>query len=131
MKIERTKLKRLVTLLMEKRKLLPLIQEGKKFQAVRSLTIQAQQAAMKFEEEILDALNIKNPDDLDDHEQQVYAQAMADMHSKIIEAVVHASEVVKTLSEKPLEEKPAKGKAASSSSPAATGNTVNQSLPTL
>ena len=128
MKIEREKLKKLVSLLVEKRKLM--LQEGKKFQAIRSLTIQAQQAAMKFEEEILDALNVKNPDDLPDSEQQVYAQAMADMHSKIIEAVVHAAEVVKTLSEKPLEEKPAKGKSAGSTA-SPTANTVNRPLPTL
>ena len=50
---------------------------------------------------------------------------MADMHSKMIEAVVHAAEVVKNLSERPQnEDKKGKSKVAS-------GNTVEKPLPTL
>lgn len=102
-----------------------MIKEGKKFQAIRSLTIQAQQTAMKFEEDIVDALALKDPDELTDEEQKIYAQAMADMHSKMIEAVVHAAEVVKNLSERPQnEDKKGKSKVAS-------GNTVEKPLPTL
>lgn len=120
------KLQRLVSLMVERK--IQMLKEGKKFQAIRSLTIQAQQTAMKFEEEIVEALELKEPDELTDDEQQIYAQAMADMHSKIIEAVVHASEVVKNLSERQKEPEK-KGKA--SSSGVASGNTVTKDLPTL
>lgn len=116
------KLKKLVSLMVERK--IQMLKEGKKFQAIRSLTIQAQQTAMKFEEEIVDALELKTPDDLCDEEQQVYAQAMADMHSKMIEAVVHAAEVVKHLSSRPEEKESKKSKLASS-------NTVEKPLPTL
>lgn len=121
------KLQRLVSLMVERK--IQMLKEGKKFQAIRSLTIQAQQTAMKFEEEIVEALELKEPDELTDDEQQIYAQAMADMHSKIIEAVVHASEVVKNLSERQKEPEK-KGKSGSSSS-VASGNTVTKDLPTL
>ena len=104
------------------------LKEGKKFQAIRSLTIQAQQTAMKFEEDIVDALELKEPDELSDGEQQIYAQAMADMHSKMIEAVVHASEVVKNLSER---QKEPETKKTGKSSSVAAGNTVEKDLPTL
>lgn len=104
------------------------LKEGKKFQAIRSLTIQAQQTAMKFEEDIVDALELKEPDELSDDEQQIYAQAMADMHSKMIEAVVHASEVVKNLSER---QKEPETKKTGKSSSVAVGNTVEKDLPTL
>lgn len=121
------KLKRLVSLMVERK--IQVLKEGKKFQAIRSLTIQAQQTAMKFEEDIVDALELKDPDELSDSEQQIYAQAMADMHSKMIEAVVHASEVVKNLSERQKE--PETKKSGKSSSSAASGNTVEKDLPTL
>lgn len=121
------KLKRLVSLMVERK--IQVLKEGKKFQAIRSLTIQAQQTAMKFEEDIVDALELKDPDELSDDEQQIYAQAMADMHSKMIEAVVHASEVVKNLSERQKE--PENKKSGKASSSVATGNTVDKDLPTL
>lgn len=117
------KLQRLVSLMVERK--IEMLKEGKKFQAIRSLTIQAQQTAMKFEEEIIESLEIKDPDELSDEEQQIYAQAMADMHSKMIEAVVHAAEVVKSLSERQKEPEK-KGK-----SGVASGNTVTKDLPTL
>jgi len=120
------KLKRLVSLMVERK--IQVLKEGKKFQAIRSLTIQAQQTAMKFEEDIVDALELKDPDELSDDEQQIYAQAMADMHSKMIEAVVHASEVVKNLSER---QKEPETKNAGKASSAASGNTVEKDLPTL
>lgn len=120
------KLKRLVSLMVERK--IQVLKEGKKFQAIRSLTIQAQQTAMKFEEDIVDALELKEPDELSDDEQQIYAQAMADMHSKMIEAVVHAAEVVKNLSER---QKEPETKKSSKSSSVATGNTVEKDLPTL
>lgn len=97
------KLQKLVSLMVDRK--IIMLKEGAKFQAIRSLTIQAQQAAMKFEEEIVDSLKLKDPDDLCDEEQSVYAQAMADMHAKMIEAVVHAAHVLKHLSSKPLEDK--------------------------
>jgi len=121
------KLKRLVSLMVERK--IEMLKEGKKFQAIRSLTIQAQQTAMKFEEDIVDALDLKDPDELSDSEQQIYAQAMADMHSKMIEAVVHASEVVKNLSER--QKQPETKKSGKASSSAASGNTVEKDLPTL
>lgn len=121
------KLERLVSLMVERK--IQVLKEGKKFQAIRSLTIQAQQTAMKFEEDIVDALELKDPDELSDSEQQIYAQAMADMHSKMIEAVVHASEVVKNLSERQKE--PESKKSGRASSSAAAGNTVEKDLPTL
>lgn len=122
------KLQRLVSLVVEK-KILQL-KEGKKFQAIRSLTIQAQQAAMKFEETMVDTLELVDPDELTDEEQRVYSQAMADMHSKVIEAVVHASEVLKNLSSKPQEpETPKKGKAQPEAQPVAPS--VSKDLPTL
>jgi len=121
--ITEAKLKKLVSLMVERK--IEMLKEGKKFQAIRSLTIQAQQTAMKFEEDIVDALELKEPDELCDDEQKIYAQAMADMHSKMIEAVVHAAEVVKNLSERPQnEDKKGKSKVAS-------GNTVEKPLPTL
>ena len=120
------KLQRLVSLMVERKILM--LKEGKKFQAIRSLTIQAQQTAMKFEEAMVDALDLKEPDDLSDEEQVVYAQAMADMHSKIIEAVVHAAEVLKNLSERPEEPETKKSSKTSSSF---SGNTVEKDLPTL
>jgi hypothetical protein len=89
------KLKKLVSLMVEKKILL--LKEGVKFQAIRSLTIEAQQAAMKFEENMVDALDLLNPDEMDDDHQQIYSQTMADMHSKVIEAVVHAANVLKNL----------------------------------
>jgi hypothetical protein len=97
------KLQKLVSLMVDRK--IIMLKEGAKFQAIRSLTIHAQQAAMKFEEEIVDSLKLKDPDDLCDEEQSVYAQAMADMHAKMIEAVVHAAHVLKHLSSKPLEDK--------------------------
>lgn len=120
------KLQKLVSLMVERKILM--LKEGKKFQAIRSLTIQAQQTAMKFEEAMVDALDLKEPDDLSDEEQVVYAQAMADMHSKIIEAVVHAAEVLKNLSERPEEPETKKSSKSSSSF---SGNTVEKDLPTL
>ena len=120
--ITEAKLQKLVSLMVERK--IEMLKEGKKFQAIRSLTIQAQQTAMKFEEDIVDALEIKDPDELTDDEQQIYAQAMADMHSKMIEAVVHAAEVVKNLSSRPEEKDVKKSKLAS-------GNTVEKPLPTL
>ena len=120
------KLKRLVSLMVERK--IQVLKEGKKFQAIRSLTIQAQQTAMKFEEDIVDALELKDPDELSDDEQQIYAQAMADMHSKMIEAVVHAAEVLKNLSER---QKEPENKKAGKASSAASGSTVEKDLPTL
>lgn len=126
--ISEEKLQRLVSLVVEK-KILQL-KEGKKFQAIRSLTIQAQQAAMKFEETMVDTLELIDPDELTDEEQRVYSQAMADMHSKVIEAVVHASEVLKNLSSKPPEpETPKKGKSQPEAQPVAPS--VSKELPTL
>lgn len=127
--ISEEKLQRLVSLVVEK-KLLQL-REGKKFQAVRSLAIQAQQAAMKFEETMVNTLELVDPDDLTEEEQRVYAQAMADMHSKIIEAVVEASEVLKNLSSKPDEEdSPKKDKGKAAQQPAVAPQ-VSKDLPTL
>ena len=120
------KLQKLVSLMVERK--IQVLKEGKKFQAIRSLTIQAQQTAMKFEEDIVEALDLKEPDDLSDEEQVVYAQAMADMHSKMIEAVVHAAEVVKNLSER---QKEAETKKSAKSSSVVAGNTVEKDLPTL
>ena len=122
------KLQKLVSLMVERK--IQMLKEGKKFQAIRSLTIQAQQPAMKFEEDMVEALDLKEPDDLCDEEQIVYAQAMADMHSKMIEAVVHAAEVLKNLSERQKEPEVKKsGKSAASA--VAAGNTVEKDLPTL
>lgn len=120
------KLQKLVSLMVEKK--IQTLKEGKKFQAIRSLTIQAQQTAMKFEEEIVDALELKEPDELSDEEQVIYAQAMADMHAKMIEAVVHAAEVVKHLSER---QKELETKKTGKSSSVVSGNTVEKDLPTL
>lgn len=121
------KLKRLVSLMVERKILL--LKEGKKFQAIRSLTIQAQQAAMKFEDSMVDALELAEPDEMDDDEQRIYSQAMSDMHSKVIEAVVHAADVIKHLKSRPTEQPTTKTKTSSSS--AAAGNTVEKPLPTL
>ena len=121
------KLKRLVSLMVERKILL--LKEGKKFQAIRSLTIQAQQAAMKFEDSMVDALELAEPDEMDDDEQRIYSQAMSDMHSKVIEAVVHAADVIKHLKSRPTEQPTTKPKTSSSS--AAAGNTVEKPLPTL
>ena len=101
--ITESELKKLVSLMVEKK--INLLKEGKKYKAIRSLTIQAQETAMKFEEQMVDSLKLIDPDDMDDNEQLVYGQAMADMHAKIIEAVVHAAEIVKNLSSKPEENK--------------------------
>jgi hypothetical protein len=114
--LKEEKLKKIVSLMVDRK--MEILKEGAKFQAIRSLTIQAQQTAMKFEEEMVDSLEIKSPDDLPDDEQAVYAQAMADMHAKMIEAVVHAANVLKSLSSKPKEEAAPKKKQASTSSPA-------------
>lgn len=124
--ITEEKLKKLVSLMVERKILL--LKEGKKFQAIRSLTIQAQQTAMKFEEEMIEALELKEPDELCDEEQVVYAQAMADMHSKIIEAVVNAAELLKNLSER---EKEPETKKSGSKSNISSDNTVKKPLPTL
>lgn len=123
------KLKKLVSLMVDRKILM--LKEGKKFQAIRSLTIQAQQAAMKFEEDMVDALDLKEPDELSDDEQQIYAQAMSDMHAKMIEAVVHAAEVLKNLSSRPEEPEVAAKKGAAGKTPASSGNTVEKPLPTL
>ena len=95
------KLKKLVSLMVENK--IQLLKEGKKLQAIRSLTIEAQQAAMKFEENMLDSLDTMNPDEMEDEYQQIYSQAMADFHSKFIEAVVHAANILKDLPTKPKE----------------------------
>ena len=50
---------------------------------------------------VLSALNVIDPDDMNDEYQQVYSQAMADMHAKIIEALVHAANILKDLPSKP------------------------------
>jgi hypothetical protein len=128
MTVLQEKLKKLVSLMVERKILL--LKEGKKFQAIRSLTIQAQQAAMKFEDSMVDALELVEPDEMDDDEQRIYSQAMSDMHSKVIEAVVHAANVIKHLKTKPAEQPAVKGKSSGSSS-AASGNTVDKPLPTL
>ena len=106
MMLTEEKLKKLVSLMVEKKVLL--LKEGVKFQAIRSLTIEAQQAAMKFEENMVDALDLLNPDEMDDDHQQIYSQTMADMHSKVIEAVVHAANVLKNLPNAKKEENPGK-----------------------
>lgn len=94
------KLQRLVSLMVE-RKLVLL--EDKKFNAIRSLTIEAQQAAMKFEQSMVDGLELLDPDEMSDHEQQVFAQAMSDFHKEFVSSVVRACETLKTLSGKPVE----------------------------
>lgn len=126
--VTENKLKKLVSLMVDRKILL--LKEGKKFQAIRSLTIQAQQAAMKFEESMIDSLELKEPDELCDEEQGIYAQAMADMHSKIIEAVVHAAEVLKNLSSRP-DEDTSKKSSSKGSSALTTDKTVEKTLPTL
>lgn len=132
MTITDEKLRKLVSLMVERK--LVVLREAKKFQAIRSLTIQAQEAAMKFEDSMIKALGIDDPDNLPDHEQAIYSQAMADMHSKVIEAVVHAADVVKSLQSRPEEqEKPAGSKQAKTTTAATAvgSSTVNKPLPTL
>lgn len=128
-KLNEEALKKLVALVVDKK--MEMLQEGTKFNAIRSLTIQAQQAALKFEAEIIKALNLKDPDELSDSEQTVFAQAMADMHAKIVEAVVQASRTVKDLSERPAEEEEKKSTKGKEAAVASSGNTVHSSLPTL
>ena len=100
------KLKQLVSLMVDKR--MKMLKEGAKFQAIRSLTIEAQQAAMKFEENMIDALDLADPDSMNDDQQQIYSQTMQDMHSKVIEAVVHAANILKHLPSERKEEAPSK-----------------------
>ncbi len=129
-KLNEEALKKLVALVVDKK--MEMLQEGTKFNAIRSLTIQAQQTALEFEAEIIKALNLKDPDDLSDVEQSVFATAMADMHAKMVEAVVQASRTVKDLSERPAEEKDKKSnKGGREATVASSGNTVHSSLPTL
>ena len=121
------KLKKLVSLLVEHK--IQMLKEGHKMQAIRSLSIQAQQAALKFEETMLDALEVNNPDELSPDEQRIYSQAMNDMHSKIIEAVTEAAGVIQHLQTRPKEED--KAKKAKAAPKAETSATVHKDLPTL
>ena len=121
-------LKKLVSLMVENK--IRILKEGKKFQAIRSLTIEAQQAAMKFEENMLDTLDLQNPDEMSDDYQQVYSQAMADMHSKVIEAVVHAANILKDLPSKPKEQSLSNKKEKKSSEDLSqTSSEINLALP--
>jgi hypothetical protein len=124
--ITEEKIKRLVSLLVERK--IQMLKEGHKMQAIRSLSIQAQQAALKFEESMLDALEITDPDELSPDEQRIYSQAMNDMHSKIIEAVTEAAGVVQHLQGRVKENEAAKK---AKPKTAETAGTVQKDLPTL
>jgi hypothetical protein len=123
--ITQEKIKRLVSLLVERK--IQMLKESHKMQAIRSLSIQAQQAALKFEESMLDALEIIDPDQLSPDEQRIYSQTMNDMHSKIIEAVTEAAGVIQHLQGKAKDNEVKKPKAKQ----AETSNTVQKDLPTL
>lgn len=126
MMLTEEKLKKLVSLMVEKKILL--LKEGVKFQAIRSLTIEAQQAAMKFEENMVDALDLQDPDEMDDDQQQIYSQTMADMHSKVIGAVVEAANVLKHLPTAKKEESISKKDKKPLSEPMPTTDTIKSEI---
>jgi hypothetical protein len=129
MALTEEKLQRLVSLMVEKK--IILLKEGKKFQAIRSLTIEAQTAAKRFEDSMVKTLGLVDPDEMPDEAQQIYAQAMSDLHSKFIEAVVHAANVLKHLPEDQSLKADDTPKKPASKPAAGASSTVHRDLPTL
>jgi len=129
MALTEEKLQRLVSLMVEKK--IILLKEGKKFQAIRSLTIEAQTAAKRFEDSMVKTLGLVDPDEMPDEAQQIYAQAMSDLHSKFIEAVVHAANVLKHLPEDQSLKADDAPKKPASKPVTGTSSTVHRDLPTL
>lgn len=115
------KLEELVTKIVAKR-----LNEEASFNAIRQLTVDAQHAALKFENDIVKALNLVDPNTMDDVAQDVYATVMADLHQTFANAVANAARQVSRLPKNPTQDKPADAKRASQPATA-----VKKDLPTL
>lgn len=119
-----TKLEELITKIVAKR-----LNEDANFNAIRTLTIKAQETALKFEDEIVKMLNVVDPNQMSDVQQDLYATVMADLHQTFATSVANAAKAVSRLPKNPEEQKPAKKTPAlGSQQPAAA---VKKDLPTL
>lgn len=119
--ITEAKLEELVSKIVARR-----LNEDANFNAIRSLTIRAQEAALKFEDDIVKQLNVVDPNQMNDVQQDVYAHVMADLHQTFATAVANAAKAVSRLPKNPTEEKPAR-KSPGSPQPDA----ARKDLPTL
>jgi len=118
------KLEELVTKIVVKR-----LNEEASFNAIRQLTVDAQHSALKFENDIVKALNLVDPNTMGDVEQDVYATVMADLHQTFANAVANAARQVARLPKNPTQDKPADAKRGAGASQPATA--VKKDLPTL
>jgi hypothetical protein len=122
--LSEAKLEELITKIVAKR-----LNEDANFNAIRTLTIKAQETALKFEDELVKMLNVIDPNQMNDVQQDVYAHVMADLHQAFATSVANAAKAVSRLPKNPVEEKPSKKTSAPGSSQPATA--VKKDLPTL
>lgn len=120
--ISEAKLEELITKIVAKR-----LNEDSSFNAIRTLTVDAQHAALKFENDIVKALNLVDPNTMGEVEQDVYAHVMADLHQTFANAVANAARAVSRLPKNPTQDKP-QDKSKAGSSPVTA---VKKDLPTL
>lgn len=120
--ISEAKLEELITKIVAKR-----LNEDSSFNAIRTLTVDAQHAALKFENDIVKALNLVDPNTMGEVEQDVYAHVMADLHQTFANAVANAARAVSRLPKNPTQDKPQD----KSSKAAPAANAVKKDLPTL
>lgn len=81
------------------------LDEDASFNAIRALTVDAQHAALKFENDIVKALNLIDPNSMGEVEQDVYAHVMADLHQTFANAVANAARAVARLPKNPTQDK--------------------------
>ena len=65
-------------------------ESGADFSAKRQIIHAAQSASMSFENEIVNALGLKRPDEMHEEAQQAYLKVVKEMERKIVEAVSDA-----------------------------------------
>jgi len=122
--LSESKLEELVTKIVAKR-----LNEEASFNAIRTLTIKAQDAALKFENDIVKTLGLVDPNAMSDVEQDLYATVMADLHQTFATAVANAAKTVARLPKAPEEGKADPGRQPKQQSASVT--TVKKDLPTL
>lgn len=107
------------------------LNEDASFNAIRQLTVDAQHAALKFENDIVKALNLVDPNSMGDVEQDVYAHVMADLHQTFANAVANAARAVARLPKNPTQDKGADSGAGKRPAASSHSAAVKKDLPTL
>lgn len=90
MKITETELRKLVKEAVQEAVKTDVLEEGADFTAKRQIIHSAQSAAMDFEGEIVNLLNLARPDDMPSHLQKAYFKVVKEMEQEIVLAVSEA-----------------------------------------